>query len=83
MKHEYFKDIKEIIPPAVYKRFEQDILLVKPINFKGFLPAKSSKPPSSEIPPRKFAAINFHNVTSRVKQNTNVNKVYERPLFLR
>ncbi len=44
LKHKYFQNIKTIIPPYVYKRFEVDILTNKSVNFKTFQPAKSIKP---------------------------------------
>ena len=35
IKHEYFRDIRSIIPPNVYNRYEQDYMTKKPLNFKG------------------------------------------------
>ena len=65
LKHEYFRNIKSIVPPSVYRRFQEDILTPKTLNFKGFQPAKSSKNSSNEI---RQSKINFHHVSARLKQ---------------
>ncbi len=50
MKHEYFKDIKNIIPPLVYKRFEMDFQKnIDPLSFRGFHQVKSAKTSIKEI----------------------------------
>ena len=45
VKHEYFKDIRSIIPPLVYKRYEEDFLKVNndPLSFRGFHQMKNPK----------------------------------------
>lgn len=45
IKHEYFKEIKNIIPPAVYKRYEIDYLKKSndPLTFRGFHQLKYPK----------------------------------------
>ena len=43
LKHKYFQNIKTIVPPSVYKKFEDDILTNKSVNFKNFQLGKTNK----------------------------------------
>jgi serine/threonine protein kinase len=49
LKHEYFNDIKNLVPFNIYRRYEQDILKKKPLFFKGFMVSKSNKIASDNI----------------------------------
>ena len=61
VKHEYFKDIRSIIPPIVYQRYEQDYLGKKQLTFKG-------------IGQQKNPRLNLHSkyFLSHINSNTNL-----------
>jgi serine/threonine protein kinase len=86
LKHEYFSDIKNIVPPDVYRRYEQDILPRKPLFLKSFQPAKPGKTAEVEQPRKIPQLINFHNVGTKTRHNNNNNthnQGSDKPQFLR
>ncbi len=69
LKHEYFRDVRLIVPPLVYHRFEQDIISYKGSYFKNLNAVKSSKNINYETIPnnRKPSKLTLQNTNYKTK----------------
>lgn len=85
LKHEYFRDVRLIVPPPVYQRFQLDVMSYKGSYFKNLNAAKSAKNIN-------FEALANHKKPSKIttqvgsyksKQILNQSKNIESPQFLR